>query len=147
MDGGLSHDPAGIPNFLKAFSQGSQCVFGSRYVSGGKNVSPPVKRAFLSASGTLLSNLLLGTKLEDMTSGFEAFDREIVAKILAYPLKSRAHFFQTEIRYLLRYCRYKEIPIVYKSPSHSISGKAIINSIYCLCYYFLLRIIGQSPNL
>ena len=50
MDGGLSHDPAEIPNFLKAFSQGSQCVFGSRYVSGGKNVSPPVKRAFLIAN-------------------------------------------------------------------------------------------------
>ena len=147
MDGGLSHDPNEIPNFLQALSEGSQCVFGSRYMHGGKNVRPPMKRAFLSTVGTLLSNFLLGTKLQDMTSGYEAFDREIVAKILSYPLKSRAHFFQTEIRYLLRHSRYKEIPIVYRSPSHSISNKAIRNSIYCLCYYFFLRIFGRAPNL
>jgi len=147
MDGGLSHDPNEIPNFLKALSEGNQCVFGSRYVHGGRSIDPAIKRAFLSKGGTILSNLLLGSKLKDMTSGFEAFDRKVLEKILSYPLKSRAHFFQTEIRYLLRYTKYKEIPIVYKYPSNSISNKAISNSIYCLCYYFFLRILGRAPSL
>jgi len=147
MDGGLSHDPNEIPVFLGGLSAGNQCVFGSRYMRGGRNIRPPMKRAFLSKAGTLLSNILLGTKLEDMTSGFEAFDRNIVEKILSYRLKSWAHFYQTEIRYLLRHTQYKEVPIVYKSPSHSISGKAIRNSIYCLGYYFLLRILGRAPSL
>ena len=147
MDGGLSHDPREIPNFLKELSEGNQCVFGSRYMPGGRNVRPPMKRAFLSKAGTFLSNLLLGTKLEDMTSGFEAFDRQVVENILSYRLKSCAHFYQTEIRYLLRQTQYKEIPITYRSPSHSISGKAIRNSIYCLSYYFLLRILGRPSSL
>jgi len=116
-------------------------------MQGGENVNPPMKRAFLSRGGTFLSNLLLGTKLADMTSGFEAFDREVVKKIITYELKSQAHFYQTEIRYLLRYTRYKEIPIVYKLPSASVSSKAIRNSIFCLCHYFFRRIIGRTPKL
>jgi len=147
MDGGLSHDPAAIPDFLLAFSEDNQCVFGSRYIHGGENIAPPLKREFLSKVGTYLSNIFLGTRLKDMTSGFEAFNREIVEKIIEYPLKSKAHFYQTEIRYLLRDSRYKEIPIVYKSPSDSASGKAIKNSIFCLCYYFFLRLVGQAPSL
>ena len=147
MDGGLSHDPKEIPNFLKAMSEGNQCVFGSRYTQGGKNVGPPLKRAFLSKSGTILSNLFLGTKLKDMTSGYEAFNRDVVEKIIAYHLISQAHFYQTEIRYLLRYTKYKEIPIVYRSPSDSASRKAITDSLYCLFYYIRLRILGRAASL
>lgn len=147
MDAGLSHDPDQIPEFLRQYSEGLQCVFGSRYMQGGANVAPPLKRAFLSKFGTILANTLLGSGLSDMTSGFELFDREIVGKILAYPLKSQAHFYQTEIRYLLRFAQYREIPIVYKSPSHSASGKAISNSIACLLYYLLLRMTGRAPAL
>jgi len=147
MDGGLSHDPAEIPKFLEALAEDNQCVFGSRYIQGGRNISPPMKRAFLSQAGTFLSNLLLGTKLMDMTSGFEAFDRDVVEKIITFPLKSRAHFYQTEIRYLLRHSRYKEIPIVYRSPSDSASWKAVRNSVFCLCYYTFLRLVGCAPSL
>jgi dolichol-phosphate mannosyltransferase len=147
MDAGLSHDPNEIPSFLMALSEGFQCVFGSRYIHGGKNLGPPINRELLSKGGTLLSNLLLGTKLEDMTSGFEAFNRHTVKNIISYPLKSRAHFIQTEIRYLMRNTRYKEIPIVYRSPSHNVSVKALRNSIYCLIYYLFLRVRGRAPSL
>ena len=147
MDAGLSHDPDQIPEFLKLYAEDLQCVFGSRYMHGGANVAPPLKRAFLSKAGTFLANALLGSRLSDMTSGYELFDRDIVGKILAYPLKSKAHFYQTEIRYLLRNSRYREIPIVYKSPSHSASGKAVKNSISCLLYYLLLRMTGRAPAL
>ena len=147
MDAGLSHDPDEIPNFLAGLAEGCQCVFGSRYIEGGRNVRPPMKRAFLSRGGTLLSNFLLGTRLADMTSGYEAFTRDVVERIISYPLQSRAHFFQTEIRYLLRNTRHKEIPIVYRSPSQNASGKAVRNSIYCLVYYLSLRILGRAPSL
>jgi dolichol-phosphate mannosyltransferase len=99
-----------------------------------------LKRSFLYKSGTFLSNVLLGTKLHDATSGFQGFHADIVEKFVNYPLLSTAHFYQTEIRYLLRKTRFVEVPIHYRAPSPSVSKKAIINSFAVLGHYLMLRI-------
>jgi dolichol-phosphate mannosyltransferase len=145
MDAGLSHDPRAIPMFLRVLNEGNECAFGSRFINGGSIWNSSLKRTFLSRVGTLLSNILLGTRMRDMTSGFQGFHREVVAQFLAYPLRSKAHFYQTELRYLLRHKRYMEVPIHYRAPSPSVSRKAIQNSIAVLLYYFGQRIAGKSP--
>lgn len=145
MDAGLSHDPKALPMFLKVLNEGNECAFGSRFINGGLICDSNWKRTFLSKSGTILSNLLLGTKMRDMTSGFQGFRIDIVKKFLNYKLLSKAHFYQTELRYLLRKTRYAEIPIHYRAPSPSVSKKAIYNSFYVLFYYFFLRLKCKSP--
>ena len=102
------------------------------------------KRTFLSKFGTYLSNFLLGSKLHDMTSGYQGFHAPLVKQLLEYKLHSKAHFYQTEVRYLFREKKNIEIPIHYKIPSPSVSKKAIYNSISVLLYYFLKRITFNS---
>lgn len=145
MDGGLSHDPRALPMFLRVLNEGNECAFGSRFINGGSIYKSNFKRTFLSRTGTLLSNLLLGTSMYDMTSGYQGFHASIVRKFVNYPLLSKAHFYQTELRYLLRKTRYCEIPIHYKAPSPSVSKKAINNSLKVLFIYFLKRISFRSP--
>jgi dolichol-phosphate mannosyltransferase len=147
MDAGMSHDPATLPEFLRALNEGYDCVFGSRFIAGGSIRDSNWKRYFLSKCGTILSNLLLGSKMHDMTSGYQGFSAMIVERFLDYELLSKAHFYQTELRYLLRKTRHVEIPIHYKAPSPSISKKAIYNSLYVLFYYFILRLKGKAPYL
>lgn len=147
MDGGLSHDPRALPMFLRVLNEGNECAFGSRFINGGSTADSAWKRKFLSKFGTTLSNLLLGTKMKDMTSGFQGFHANIVREFLAYPLKSKAHFYQTEIRYLLKDKRYMEVPIHYRAPSPSVSDKAIKNSIDTLLYYFKHRLQGKTEFL
>jgi len=147
MDGGLSHDPRALPMFLRVLNEGNECAFGSRFINGGSIYKSNFKRTFLSRIGTLLSNLLLGTSMFDMTSGYQGFHASIVKKFVNYPLKSKAHFYQTELRYLLRKTRYCEIPIHYRAPSPSVSRKAINNSLKVLLIYFLKRISFRSPIL
>ena len=142
MDAGLSHDPRAIPMFLRVLNEGNECAFGSRFINGGSMSDSPVKRRMLSRFGTILSNLLLGTSLYDMTSGFQGFHAEVVGKFLNYPLLSKAHFYQTEIRYLLRNHRYAEIPIHYKAPSPRVSRSAITNSMSVLAIYWWRRVTG-----
>jgi dolichol-phosphate mannosyltransferase len=140
MDGGLSHDPRAIPMFLRVLNEGNECAFGSRFCNGGSMADSNFSRKALSRVGTLLSNTLLGTTMYDMTSGFQGFHRAIVADLLAYPLLSRAHFYQTEVRYLLRKKRFAEVPIHYRAPSKSVSRGAIINSLEVLGHYFARRL-------
>ena len=147
MDAGLSHDPASLKDFIKLLSEKYLCVFGSRFIPGGSMGDSPAKRQSLSKTGTVLANLLLGTKLHDMTSGYQGFHRSIVSLFTSYPLLSKAHFYQTEIRYLLRNYKSIEIPIHYKAPSPRVSKKAIINSVETLFYYFWKRITLRPVSL
>lgn len=147
MDGGLSHDPRAIPAFLRALNEGNDCAFGSRYINGGSMVDSPWKRRFLSKGGTVLAHWLLGSRLADMTSGFQGFHRPVVAKIVEYPLRSRAHFYQTELRHLLRNQKLIEVPIHYRAPSPRVSQGAIRNSLAVLSHYALQRLIGRSPSI
>lgn len=145
MDAGGSHDPKALPTILQVLTEGYDCVFGSRFIAGGSIHDSNWKRYLLSKSGTVLSSLLLGTKLHDMTSGYQGFNARIVEKFLNCELLSKAHFYQTELRYLLRKTHYKEVPIHYKAPSPSVSKKAIYNSLDTLLHYFLLRLRGKAP--
>jgi dolichol-phosphate mannosyltransferase len=147
MDAGLSHDPRAIPMFLRVLNEGNECAFGSRFINGGSMTDSPLFRRFLSRAGTILSNILLGTNLYDMTSGFQGFHADIVGKLINYPLRSRAHFYQTEVRYLLRKTRYAEIPIHYQAPSPNVSRHAICNSLWVLGYYAFMRVTGRAKNI
>ena len=145
MDGGLSHDPRAIPAFLRALNEGNDCAFGSRYINGGSMVDSPIRRRILSKGGTLLAQWLLGAELADMTSGYQAFRRSVMLRVVDFPLRSQAHFYQTELRYLLRKQKLIEVPIHYRAPSPRVSHGAIRNSLAVLTYYFLMRILGRPP--
>ena len=147
MDGGLSHDPRAIPAFLRALNEGNDCAFGSRYINGGSMVDSPFRRRFLSKGGTLLARWLLGARLRDMTSGYQAFRRSVLEKVVDHPLRSKAHFYQTELRHLLRRQKWIEVPIHYRAPSPRVSRNAIRNSLAVLAYYWLRRLQGRSPHL
>lgn len=147
MDAGPSHDPRALPTFLRSLNEGNECVFGSRFVAGGSIQDSNWKRTFLSKLGTLLSNLLLGTKMYDMTSGFQGYRARIVKKFVEHDFLSEAHFYQTELRYILRKTRWIEVPIHYRAPSPSVSKKAIYNSIYVLLYYFLRRLTLRAISI
>jgi dolichol-phosphate mannosyltransferase len=144
MDAGLSHDPAALPLFLEAYRKGYDCVFGSRFMKGGSMSDSGLKRKTLSLTGTWLSNVLLGTRLRDMTSGYQGFKHDVVKAILDHGLRSTGHFYQTEVRYLLRYKKQLEVPIHYKAPSPRVSAGSIRNSVHLLFYYFYKRIRRQA---
>jgi dolichol-phosphate mannosyltransferase len=147
MDAGMSHDPRAIPMFLRVLNEGNECAFGSRFINGGSMSDSIRSRKILSRTGTLMSKIFLGSRMFDMTSGFQGFHSSIVKQILQHPFRSKAHFYQTELRYLLRKKRYLEIPIHYRAPSKRVSGSAIRNALSVLFYYFFKRITFKTKSL
>lgn len=131
MDGGYSHNPAEIPYFIKAMEQGVDFAAGSRFSTGGKYTGR-WSRYLLSKSGSKLTNLMLGTYMYDMTSGFECFSRKAMKYVVEKGVHSRAHFFQTEIRFMLRSWNWVEVPITYSNPSQRVGTEAIMESLRTL---------------
>ncbi|MBD2580418.1 glycosyltransferase [Oscillatoria sp. FACHB-1406] len=143
IDAGYSHQPSDIPQFFHIMSQGYDCVFGSRFCKGGR-MTGGVKRYLVSYGGTALTNLLLGTKLKDMTSGFELFNCFTLNSILDRGIRSRGHFFQTEIKFYCRNFNLAEVPINYKVDGNSVNSTAIQDALKNLWRLFVLRIRGKA---
>ena len=143
MDAGFSHQPSDIPQFFDKMLEGYDCVFGSRFCKGGSVKESSAQREIISRGGTILANLLLGTRLKDMTSGFEMFTHRALSEILRKGIRSRGPFFQTEIKAYCRRLRTTEVPIQYRAASHAISNTAIKDSFSNLWRLFRLRLQGQ----
>ena len=132
MDGGGSHLPSQIPQFIEGLQEGYDCVWGARFVKGGGISNHPLYRRILSSGGTILANLVLGTKLKDMTSGFEAFQAYVLEKMDLDHFLSRGHMYQTEMRYYCRKLHTKEVPIHYTGSDSSFHLKSVTEAIRIL---------------
>jgi dolichol-phosphate mannosyltransferase len=143
IDAGFSHDPEDIPKFWEAMRQGYDCVFGTRFALGGKVVDSSTKRLWVSKGGSTLTNLVLGTRLADMTSGFELFSRDALQMVLDRGIQSRAHFFQTEIKTYCRKLNIAEVPITYRSASPRLGNTAVNDAFKQLWRLMKLRFSGK----
>ena len=132
MDGGGSHQPSEIPQFIDKLNEGYDCVWGSRYVEGGGIHNHPLYRRMLSSGGTLLANCILGTRLKDMTSGFEGFQAEILRGLRLDKFLSKGHMYQTEMRFYCRNCNTIEVPINYIGSESSLKMKAVVEALKIL---------------
>jgi len=143
MDAGFSHQPAEIPQFFDKMAEGFDCVFGSRFCKGGQFTDAPMSRYIISKWGSVLANLLLGTRLADMTSGFEMFTKIALAAALDKGINSRGHFFQTEIKAYCRNMRVTEVPIHYSQPSQTVDTTVLMDAFYNLLRLFGKRLTGR----
>ncbi|MBA2432452.1 MAG: glycosyltransferase [Chthoniobacterales bacterium] len=143
IDAGFSHQPSDIPILLRKMEQGYDCVFGSRFCPGGSIADSGKKRYWISWGGTFLTNLVLGTKLHDMTSGFQLFTREALQQIVDRGIVSRGPFFQTEMKTYARRLRVTEAPIQYRAASHNVGRKQIADAFRNLWRLLRLRLAGR----
>lgn len=132
MDGGGSHLPDELPQFIEKLNEGYDCVWGSRFVKGGEISNHPLHRRVLSSGGTFLSNLILGTKLKDMTSGYEGFKREVLERFDFDVFLSTGHMYQTEMRFYCRNYHTVEVPIHYKGGTSSLKFSYVIEALVIL---------------
>jgi dolichol-phosphate mannosyltransferase len=143
IDAGYSHQPADIPKFLEKIKQGYVCVFGTRFSHGGSIEDSSTKRRMISRGGSVLANFVLGTKLKDMTSGFELFSRPVLEAVLSEGIESRGPFFQTEIKTHCRNLSFAEVPIHYRAASHHINRWVLNDALSNLWRLFRRRLAGR----
>jgi dolichol-phosphate mannosyltransferase len=142
IDAGFSHQPSDIPQFFARMQEGYACVFGSRFGRDGR-FEGPLGRYLISRGGTILTNLVVGTRLTDMTSGFELFSRAALERVLARGVRSRGPFFQTEIKAYCHDLRVVEVPIHYRAPTHSLGSASLADAFVSLWRLFRLRLAGR----
>lgn len=146
INAGFRHQPEDLqPFFDLAVSGQFDAICGARFQKNGHFYARSLQRRVLSRAGTVIGNLLLGLRFNDLTSGFIMFRREILIQILSEPLKSRYHFLQTELKWRLNSLttNYIEIPILYRSDSGPLKARVIVDSVLNLFRLMILNVFGK----
>jgi dolichol-phosphate mannosyltransferase len=133
MDADGSHDPVYIKGLLDALDQHDFSV-GSRYVRGGKIAGWGWLRNSLSRGGNTYVRTLIGSPINDLTSGFVAFRADALKRLVMSDIPSSGYSYQMEFkeRLMRRGCTFKEVPIIFvdrKVGSSKMSGKIVLEGI------------------
>jgi dolichol-phosphate mannosyltransferase len=115
MDADFSHDPAHLPQFLRAIED-YDVVLGSRYLNGRVTVvNWPMSRLLLSYFANVYARLATGLPVADLTSGYKCFRREVLESVALDRVESEGYAFQIEMsmRAWKKGFRIAEIPIVF----------------------------------
>ena len=141
MDGDLSHSPRYIPDFLQQLHC-SDIVVGSRYIEGGKvdkNWNP--LRKIISKLGVISIRLVTGLKVKDVTSGFKAYNIDVLKTLNLQNLKCNGFGFQAEMLHSCTRNGYliKEHPIYFNDRNNGKSKMSIHIILEAIKYLTLIR--------
>ena len=130
MDCDFSHDPAAVPSLIAAAEAGADLVLGSRYVAGGSIPNWGALRRFVSVGGNLYAQVILGSRLRDLTGGFKCFRARVLETIDLDAIRARGYAFQIETTYRVIRAGFRvvEVPISFsdREHGHSKMSKAIV---------------------
>lgn len=114
IDADFSHDPIYIPSFLEKTND-FDFIIGSRYVTGGGVRGWGLLRRIISRGGSLYSKIILNSKINDFTGGFNLWNRNVLESINLDSLFSSGYSFQIEMKYRATKKGFKfyEFPIIF----------------------------------
>ncbi len=114
MDADFSHPPERLPEMIRA-SENADLVIGSRYIEGGGTENWSICRQMISRFGSLYARLWLGISVRDLTGGFKVWRRDLLEKMLCYPIASGGYGFQAETTFFAYRAggRIVEVPILF----------------------------------
>jgi dolichol-phosphate mannosyltransferase len=114
MDADFSHDPAYLPDMIKAAGD-ADLVLGSRYVPGGGVQHWGRGRQFVSRCGCWYARKLLKIDVRDLTGGFKCFRRSVLEAVDLDALHAHGYTFQVELTYRAVQMDFSvvEVPIVF----------------------------------
>ncbi len=73
-----SDDAADAAKYWQLLQQGWDCVFGSRFIKGGKVIDYPKVKLTVNRLANLFIRIMFGIKLNDTTNAFKAYRRKVI---------------------------------------------------------------------
>lgn len=116
-----SDHPADLVLYYHKLREGYDCVFGSRFCSGGEVIDYPWHKLILNRMANLFVQMLFGLSFNDTTNAFKCYRREVVEAM--QPLIS-PHFNLTvemPLKAIVRGFRYAQVPISWTNRKHGVS--------------------------
>lgn len=110
-----SDSPENMVDYYYKLQDGHDCVFGSRFIKGGKVIDYPAHKLLVNRAANLFIQMLFGLKFNDTTNAFKAYRREVIEGIM--PLLSHHFNLTVEIplKAIIRGYSYAIVPITWQN--------------------------------
>lgn len=116
-----SDSPEDLVTYYRKLEEGYECVFGSRFMKGGKIVDYPPHKLLLNRLANYFIAMLFGLPFHDTTNAFKCYRRHVVEGL--QPLIS-CHFNLTvemPLKAVIRGYSYTVVPITWRNRAHGVS--------------------------
>jgi dolichol-phosphate mannosyltransferase len=116
-----SDAPEDIVHYYYKLQEGYDCVFGSRFIKGGKVIDYPTHKLMVNRLANLFIQILFGLKFNDTTNAFKAYRREVIDGVA--PLLSHHFNLTVEIplKAIARGYSYTTVPITWRNRTTGVS--------------------------
>lgn len=74
----MSDRPEDLVKFYRKMQEGYDCVFGSRFIKGGKTIDYPRFKYYLNRFTNMIIRILFGIRYNDVTNAFKLYSRETI---------------------------------------------------------------------
>ena len=126
MDADYSHHPKYIPALVKQMDENDVAI-GSRLIEGGREQGRNILRTFITWFANNYIRILMGVDIQDCTSGFRCFRRNVLESIRLEKMVSVGPSIVEEVLYacVLKGFKIKEIPILFEERAHGETTKTL----------------------
>ena len=143
-----SDSPEDLVTYYQKLQEGYECVFGSRFVKGGKIIDYPVHKLSINRLANWFIKILFGLRYNDTTNAFKAYRREVIQGI--FPLISH-HFNLTvemPLKSIIRGYSYTVIPISWRNRQTGVSKLKIKEMgsryLFITLYLYLEKMLSRG---
>ena len=148
MDADGSHPVEAVPRMLgTAVASGVGLVIGSRYVEGGSlDEDWGAHRVLLSRFANRYARTVLGTKIRDITAGFNLWSAQALRDVDLHSLDSAGYSFQVELKYKAVRAGHSavEIPIRFEERTEGVSKMNLSTQIESALVPLKLRLRNRN---
>lgn len=116
-----SDSPADLVRYYRTLGEGAECVFGSRFIAGGRTIDYPAHKLLINRMANRFISVLFGIRLNDTTNAFKCYRRHVIDGL--QPLIS-PHFNLTvemPLKAIVRGYSYRVVPISWQNRATGIS--------------------------
>jgi len=118
----LSDDPYDLIRFYYKMLEGNyDCVFGSRFIKGGKLIDYPFVKKIINRIANFIIRLVIGTRYNDTTNAFKLYKRHTIEGIKPFLSPHFNLTIELPLKAIIRGYSYTIVPNSWTNRKHGVS--------------------------
>lgn len=145
----LSDNPVDLVRFYhRMIEDDADCVFGSRFIKGGKTVDYPVHKLLLNRLANNIIKMVIGTRYNDATNAFKLYRRETIAGLKPFLSPHFNLTIELSLKCIIRGYNYVVVPNSWQNRKYGISKLRIHEMgsryFFILLYCFIEKFFSRG---
>ena len=144
----LSDSPDDLVLFYNKLQEGYDCVFGSRFIKGGKTIQYPIHKLLINRLANFIVRIAFGIKYNDATNAFKLYSKEVIAGLKPFLSPHYNLTLELPLKVIVRGYSYAVLPNSWTNRKHGVS-KLKINEmgsryLFILLYCFIEKLFAKG---